>query len=101
MKSKIQSICGRRTVGDTPVETVMGDLISIIREVFNTDELSLETGLCELLDAWMESGMKNLAELAVNIEDCLGINGYLASNIMWYLVRLEYNEGRIIPKMKK
>ncbi|MDR1838262.1 MAG: hypothetical protein LBQ93_01560 [Treponema sp.] len=90
-----QGVCESWSIGNTPIETVMQDLVSIIGDEYRKDEHSLDNALCDLLDAWTESEMKDLEELAVNIEDLLRINGTAASNIMWYLVKLEIREGRI------
>ena len=98
MNEQRQGAYERWAIGNTPVETVMQDLISIIGEKYDTDDSSLDTDLLELLDAWTESGMKDLEELAVNIEDLLKVSGYIASNIMWYLVKLEFREGRITSR---
>ena len=86
------------SIGNTPIETVMQDLVSIIGDEYKKDEHSLDFNLSDLLDAWTESGMKDLEELAINIEDLLRINGPVASNIMWYLIKLEYREGRITSR---
>ena len=83
------------SIGNTPIETVMQDLVSIIGDEYKKDDHSLDFALSDLLDAWMESEMKDLEELAINIEDLLRISGPVASNIMWYLIKLEYREGRI------
>ena len=95
MVEQKQGVCESCSIGNTPIETVMQDLVSIIGDEYRKDEHSLDFDLSDLLDAWTESETKDLEELAINIEDLLRINGTTASNIMWYLVKLEIREGRI------
>jgi len=84
-------------LGDTPVETVVKDLIGIIGEEFGTDDRYLEPAVCETLDGWRESGQTDLMGLASDIRRVLEIDGSkAANNVFWYLVRLECKEGRVL-----
>ena len=84
-----------RSVGGTPADAVIQDLIDIIGEEYGeADDPGLEAALCETLDAWTESGQADLAGLARNVGYRIGISGKAANNVMWYLVNIECREGR-------
>jgi len=84
------------SIGNTPMDTIIQDLINIVGEEYSTDDDSLVYAVCETLDAWMESKMKDLQELSDNIKNCIEVFGEVANKIMWYLIDIEYREGRVV-----
>jgi len=83
------------TVGDTMIQEAVDRIIDIIEEeYFIYDDPSLEPAVCETIDRWMESGQEDIEGLVGNIKGIIEVTGKVANNILWYLIGIEYEEGR-------
>ena len=82
-------------LGDTLIQDVIEKIIRLIGEEYNVyDDPSLEPAICETIDCWMESGQKDIEGLAGNIKNIIEVTGKVANNILWYLIGIEFREGR-------
>ena len=82
-------------LGDTLIQDVIEKIIRLIGEEYNVyDDPSLDLAICKTIDYWMESGQKDIEGLASNIKNFIEVTGNVANNILWYLIGIEYREGR-------
>jgi hypothetical protein len=83
------------TLGDTMIQDVIDEIIKLIGEEYNIyDDPSLEPAICDTIDYWMKSGQEDIERLASNIKNIIEVTGKVANNILWYLIGIEYKEGR-------
>ena len=83
-------------LGNVPMDTVIQGLLDILGEKFGPEASVFEPKLCETIDRWMESGQEDIEGLANNIKSIIEVTGKVANNILWYLIGIEYEEGRAV-----